>query len=92
MTNAKLALLAGLLVPGVALAQINVGDTMPVENAEILSMLEADGYRVLEIETEDGEIEVEAVRDGQTFEIEIAADTGMILEIELDDEDDSEDS
>ena len=92
MNHAKLALLAGLLVPGVALAQINVGDTMPVENAEILSMLEADGYRVLEIETEDGEIEVEAVRDGQTFEIEIAADTGMILEIELDDEDDSEDS
>lgn len=92
MTNAKLALLAGLLVPGVALAQINVGDTMGVTDAEILSTLEAEGYRVLEIEMEDGEIEVEAIRDGQMFEIEIAADTGLILEIELDDEDDSEDS
>ncbi len=92
MTNAKLALLAGLLVPGVALAQINVGDTMGVTDAEILSTLEAEGYRVLEIEMEDGEIEVEAIRDGQMFEIEIAADTGLILEIKLDDEDDSEDS
>ena len=92
MTNAKLALLAGLLVPGVALAQINAGDTMGVTDAEILSTLEAEGYRVIEIEMEDGEIEVEAVRDGQMFEIEIAADTGLILEIELDDEDASEDS
>ena len=92
MTNAKLALLAGLLVPGVALAQINAGDTTRVTDAEILSTLEAEGYRVLEIEMEDGEIEVEAVRDGQMFEIEIAADTGLILEIELDDEDASEDS
>ena len=92
MTNAKLALLAGLLVPGVALAQINAGDTTGVTDAEILSTLEAEGYRVLESEMEDGEIEVEAVRDGQMFEIEIAADTGLILEIELDDEDASEDS
>ena len=92
MNNAKLAILAGLLVPGVALARINVGDTMGVTDAEILSTLEAEGYRVLEIEMEDGEIEVEAIRDGQMFEIEIAADTGLILEIELDDEDDSEDS
>lgn len=92
MTNAKLALLAGLLVPGVALAQINAGDTMGVTDAEILSTLEAEGYQVIEIEMEDGEIEVEAVRDGQMFEIEIAADTGLILEIELDDEDASEDS
>lgn len=92
MTNTKLALVAGLLVPGMAFAQINVGDTMGVTESEILSTLEADGYRVLEIEMEDGEIEVEAVLDGQTYEIEIAADSGLILEIELDDEDSSDDS
>lgn len=86
----KLALVAGLLLPVTAMAQVNLGDNLGSSEAAIRTALEAQGYAVLEIEREGGEIEVEAILNGQEYEIEISAETGLILEIEL--EDDSEDS
>lgn len=83
------AALATLIAPTAALA-LTVGDTMTTDLDEIRSNFEADGYTVLEIETEDGEIEVEYEKDGQVFEVSIAADTGLILEVELEDEDDDD--
>lgn len=83
------AALATLIVPTAALA-LTVGDTMTTNLDEIRSNFEADGYTVLEIEAEDGEIEVEYEKDGQVFEVSIAADTGVILEVELEDEDDDD--
>ncbi len=88
----NLILTAGLVIPGAAFAQMNVGDVLGSTEAEILSAVEAQGYVVNEIEIEDGDIEVEAVLDGKTYEIEVSSKSGMVLEIELDDEDDSEDS
>ncbi len=43
MKYAKPALLAGLLIPGIAFAQINKGDALGSSEAAILSALEAEG-------------------------------------------------
>lgn len=98
MTNLnKTALLASLLVPGVALAQINIGDQLGSSETAIQAALEAQGYAITEIETEDGEIEVEATIDGQSFEFEVSPETGLVLaayqddDADEDDEDDDED-
>jgi len=49
----KPALLAALLIPGAALAQLNVGDMAGTSEGAILAALAAQGYEVLEIEIED---------------------------------------
>ena len=41
-----------------------------------------------EIEIEDGEIEVEYVADGQEYEVTMSGETGQVLEVELEDDDD----
>ena len=91
-STSKSLLLAALLVPGAALAQIGVGDVLGTSEADVRAALEAQGYTVMEVEIEDGEIEVEAMVDGQEVEFEVAADTGAILEVELEDEDDDDDA
>ena len=88
----KTAFLAGIILPGMALAQISEGDMLGKTEADIRSALETQGYTVTEFEIEDGEIEVEAMADGQAYEFEVSPETGMVLEIELEDDDASEDS
>jgi uncharacterized membrane protein YkoI len=92
INNGKLVLLAALMIPGAAFAQINVGDTVGSTEAAVRSALEASGYAVLEIEVEDDEIEAEVTLDGTAYEIEVSAASGMVLEIEVEDDDESEDS
>ena len=91
----KTVLLASLLIPGAALAQINIGDQLGTSVTAIQAALEAQGYAITEIETEDGEIEVEATIGGQSFEFEVSPETGLVLNAYLegdeDDEDDNED-
>ncbi len=84
------AALLAVLIPAAAFANFSVGDTVSTEPAEIRSQLEAEGYTVLEIEVEDGEIEVEYEMDGQEFELTLAADTGQILEIEAEEDEDDD--
>lgn len=86
-TNTKALILAGLLIPGAAFAQFQTGDVIGTTEADIRAAVEAQGYTVSEIEFEDGEIEVQALLDGLMYEIEVAADTGLVVEIELDDDD-----
>ncbi|MEM6666136.1 MAG: PepSY domain-containing protein [Pseudomonadota bacterium] len=90
ITRKTFAALAGiaLLTPAIALAGVTVGDTIGMNDAEIETALTAQGYTIEEIEREDGEIEVEAMLDGVEYEIEIDPETGAILEIELEDDDD----
>lgn len=91
MTNlSKSALLATLLFPGAALAQINVGDEIGPSETAIQAALEAQGYAITEIETEDGEIEVEATSGGQLFEFEISPETGLVLAVYQEDKEDGE--
>ena len=81
---------AAILTPMIAVAAVSVGDTLSADDTEIRAKLEAAGYTVKEIEREDGEIEVEAILDGRAVEIEIAPETGMIVEIEADDDDEDD--
>ena len=76
-----------MLVPALAHAGVSLGDRVGVEEAEIRANLEKAGYKVKEFEFEDGEIEVEAVLDGQEIEIEISPSTGKVAGLELEDDD-----
>jgi hypothetical protein len=87
----KTALFASLLIPGAALAQINIGDQLGSSETAIQAALEAQGYTITEIETEDGEIEVEAMIGGQSFEFAISPETGLVLSAYPDDGDNGED-
>ena len=94
MKLSKTILLAGLLFPGLAFAQVNPGDTLGTSETDIRAKLEAQGYVVTEFELEDGEIEVEATLNGTAYEIEVSGENGNVLKVALDEEDDdnSEDS
>ncbi len=88
---AKTGLLATLLLPCVALADVSPGKALGTTEAEIRTALVQMGYDVKEIEVEDDEIEAEASINGQLYEIEVAVDTGLVLEVELEDEEDGDD-
>ena len=92
MQHAKITVLAVLLAPAAALSQINAGDELGVSETAIRTALEAQGYSASEIEFEDGEIEVEALRNGQSFEIAVSPDTGLVVAVyDDDDQDDADD-
>ncbi len=78
-----------IAIPALAFAASAVGDVLGTSEAEIRANLESQGYIVQKIEFEDGEIEVEAIFEGQEIEIELASNTGAIIEIETEDDDDN---
>lgn len=88
----KSALLTALIVPGFALAGADVGQTLGTTEADVHAALTGMGYNVKEIEVEDGEIEADVTLDGVAYEIEVAMDTGIVTEIELEDDDEGDDS
>ncbi|WP_419909119.1 PepSY domain-containing protein [Hoeflea sp.] len=93
MKLSKATLLAGLVIPGLAFAQVAPGDKLGTAEADIRAKLEAHGYTITEFEVEDGEIEVEATLNGVAYEIEVSSQDGNVVEIALEDEDeDSNDS
>jgi uncharacterized membrane protein YkoI len=88
MENLKTLTLAALIIgaPALAMANIAIGDTIGTDEAEIRAVVEAQGYTVQEIEIEDGEIEVEVLLDGVETELVVDMTTGIVTEIELDDD------
>lgn len=93
MTNLmKPALLAALIVPGIAIAGVDIGQTLGTSEADVRLALTDMGYVVQEIEIEDGEIEADVMLDGVAYEVEVSMDTGLVIEIELEDDDDDDDS
>ena len=87
----KSVVAAAFLVPGLALAQANIGDNLGTNEADIRAALEAKGFVIEEFEMDDKEIEVEASLDGMPYEIEVSNETGMVIEVALDDDDDDSD-
>lgn len=65
------------------------------EQATEIALLEVPGeVQEVELENEDGVplYEIEIVKaDGQKFEVEIAADTGVVIEVEAEDDDENDD-
>lgn len=85
--NKPLTLTALILsVPAMALAGVSIGDRIGTSDAEIRAQVEALGYQVQEIEFEDGEIEVEVLKDGVETELVLNQADGTIREIEQDDD------
>ena len=97
MTNLKkfsaIAAVA-ILYPTYALAELAVGDVVGTTEAEIRASMEGAGYAVNAIEIETDEVEIEAMLNGQEFEIEVDPAAGTVAEIEMaeaDDDDDEDD-
>lgn len=88
----KTALLAALIVPGFAFAGVDMGQNLGTTESDVRAALTGMGYEVHEIEVEDGEIEAEVTLDGISYEIEVAMDTGLVTEIELEDDEGDNDS
>ena len=84
---ASMAFAAALALPaGPAFAASSIGDYVGKTAAEITESLEQQGYKVGEIEMEDGKLEAKVVMDGKPYEIYTDPRTGKIVEIEEDDE------
>ena len=80
------AALAALLALGTGAAlAINPGDTAGKTQDEIRATLEADGYEVRKIETDDGQLEAYAVKDGKRYEIYVDPADGKVTRIKEDD-------
>lgn len=72
----------------IASAQLEKGAVIGKSEAEIRLALEQQNYVIDEIEMEDGTYEVEVTLNDREMELEIDANTGEILEIETEDEND----
>ncbi len=83
---ASMAFAGALAVLGPAFAASSIGDYVGKTAAEITENLEQQGYKVGEIEREDGNLEAKVVLDGKPYEIYADPRTGKIIEIEEDDE------
>lgn len=86
-------LVAAFVVGGMAaaIAAVTLGDQLGTSEEDIRAALTAKGYTVTEFETEDGELEAEVTLDGQEMEIVIDTTSGLVLEMELEDDADSDD-
>lgn len=71
-----------LASPALALEK---GDTLGKSEAEIRQTLESMGYEVRKIETDDGELEAYALKDGKRLEIYVDATQGTVSRIKEDD-------
>ena len=89
---AILALIAGMALPAYAQA----GETSHELNDQFLghslqdvaTALEDKGYAIDATEAEDDELEVEINRDGESFEVEVDLASGLVTEVESENEDD----
>ena len=88
--NATAALI--LLAPGMAFAQIGLGDPLGSNEEEIRNSLVDLGFEITEYEVENGIAEVEVLLDRIAQEIEVSLDNGAIIEIEFEDEDDDDEN
>ena len=75
------AVLIGLLLSGSSWAD----DNKPL--SEIVKSVEGQGYVPLEVELEDGVWEIEATKDGKTYELNVNPKSGETLSVEEEEED-----
>jgi hypothetical protein len=80
MTMSKLTTTALAALIGLGLALPSFASDAPdaTTQAKITEQLTADGYEVRKIDSEDGMIEVYAVKDGKMYEIYLDADLKVV--------------
>jgi len=91
MKTTNLLLISALALSTASAYAVETGDVLGTSEADIRANLEIHGYDVQRISIDGDEIEIDALLDGQEFEIELSSDAGAVLEIELEDEDDDDD-
>ena len=91
MKTTNLLLISALALSTASAYAVETGDVLGTSEADIRANLEIQGYEVQSISIDGDEIEIDALLDGQEFEIELSSDAGAVLEIELEDEDDDDD-
>lgn len=79
--------LTAAILPASAFA-ITIGQSLGTDEAAIRNALEAEGYTVLDFENDDGELEFEVQFGSERFELEVDSATGLVSELESDDDDD----
>lgn len=60
----------------------STSEATQLADADIRTMLEQQGYRIVKIERERNKVEVYAKKDGRRWEIEMDSRSGRILELE----------
>lgn len=84
-----LRLCAGAVLVGLFLTEASwAEDNKPL--SEIVKTVEAQGYVPTEVELEDGAWEIEASKDGKTYELKLDPKSGAVLSVEEEEEDDDE--
>lgn len=78
-------------LPALAFAQLTLGEPLGVQEDAIRAALMENGAEVIEIEIDGDEIEVEYTLDGVSYEVELDPATGVIVALELEDDDADED-
>ncbi len=91
MKTTNLLLISALTLSTASAYAVETGDVLGTSEADIRANLEIHGYDVQSIIIDGDEIEIDALLDGQKFEIELSSDAGAVLEIEPEDEDDDDD-
>ncbi|WP_167686021.1 PepSY domain-containing protein [Parasedimentitalea denitrificans] len=87
----SLTLASAMIFTGaVSQAAVVAGDSVGTTVAEVRSALEGAGYVIESVEVNADEIEAEVTLDGAFFEIEISSATGIILEVEAENENGSD--
>ena len=83
--NLLIAAAAGAVVlVGIGWWFFGSSESTPKSKEDIIKMLESQGYKIKEIEFDDGAYEVEAYKDGKEVEIKLDK-MGNILKVEEDD-------
>jgi hypothetical protein len=85
MNRLALAALALAALAAPALAEVTVGAVLGTDEPAIRAALVADGYDVRKVESEDGALEVYALKDGKKLEIHITAKTGVVERVKEED-------
>ena len=78
MTRLRTTAIATILGLGLALPVLASDAPDAATQEKITTELTAQGYEVRKIDTEDGMIEVYAVKDGKTYELYLDADLKIV--------------
>tara|TARA_R110002096_G_scaffold222527_3_gene411403 strand:+ start:155 stop:505 length:351 start_codon:yes stop_codon:yes gene_type:complete len=84
-----LAAIAGavMLLPLAAFAAPVAGDSLGTSAAEIRAALTQQGYAIGDVETENGQIQVEITANGKSYEVKVDQKTGKVVDVEQEDDD-----
>jgi hypothetical protein len=82
---------AVVLLPLSAFADLAKGDLVGKTEVEVRTSLAGQGYKVGDVEKEDGQIQAEVVQKGEELEIHVDPATGRIVAIRSDDHRDRND-